>query len=73
MAKVKVRIAVAVDPTGAWNSCGWKSTTPQDDEELMGMACEPLETGEAYYWLTAELDIPSAQEVSATVERASQG
>ena len=55
MAKVKVRIAVAVDHTGAWNSCGWRSAGPKDDEELMGIALEPLETGEAQYWLTAEL------------------
>ena len=67
--KVKVRIAVAVDHTGQWNSCGWRSQYA-DDEEMMGLACEPLETGEARYWLTAELDVPAQSEIAATVEKA---
>jgi hypothetical protein len=68
--KVKVRIAVAVDQTGGWNSCGWRSKDRRDDVEMMGLACEPLEPGELQYWLTAELDVPAQTEIAADVSQA---
>ena len=68
MATVIVRIAVAVDPKGAWSSCGWSTAT--SDDELMGNACDALDTGERRYWLAAELEIPESQEVAATIEKA---
>jgi hypothetical protein len=65
---VKVRIAVAVDPTGSWNASGWDRA---DDDEMMRMACEVLEDGEARYFLTAELPVPEIVDIPATVEPAS--
>lgn len=62
--KVKVRIAVAVDPSGDWNSAGWESGS---DDDKMGIACETVASGEARYWLEAELDIPTATVVEASV------
>lgn len=62
--KVKVRIAVAVDSGGDWNSAGWGSGS---DEDKMGIACETVANGEARYWLEAELDVPEAKVVDAQV------
>ena len=64
MATVKVRIAVAVDPDGDWNSCGWKDG---DDKDKMGMCCDTLGSGEARYWLEAELPIPEIAKIQAVV------
>lgn len=64
MPKVKVRIAVAVDAGGDWNSAGWASGS---DDDKMGIACETVANGEARYWLEAELDVPNAVVVEATV------
>ena len=52
---VRVRIAVAVDPTGDWSSAGWKSADPG---KLHSYAVEDLEPGERRYWLEADLEIP---------------
>ena len=62
MSKVKVRIAVAVDHTGDWNAYGTKNGK---DKEMMGIAVETVEDGEARYFLEAELDIP---ETGSTVQ-----
>lgn len=64
---VRVKVAVAVDPTGNWNASGWRDG---DDIEKMGTAFDPLEPGEARYWLTAELPIPEKVEVVAEVHTA---
>lgn len=66
MKTIKVRIAVAVDPDGDWNSCGSKSLS---EDEAMELAGEPLSEGEARYWVTAELRVPEIAEVAASVER----
>lgn len=52
---VKVRIAVAVDMEGNWCSAGWSNA---DEDDLISTAIENVETGEARYWVTAELEIP---------------
>ena len=62
---VKVRIAVAVDPSGNWESCGWRGSS---DEEAMDVAVESVGTSEARYLVTAELPIPEAVEVAGKVE-----
>jgi hypothetical protein len=67
MRKVRVRIAVAVDPDGNWNSCGWSSG---DDEQKLEIATEDLQHGESRYWLTAELEVPDVAEIQAEIERA---
>lgn len=59
------RLAVAVDPTGAWNACGGGTLKPED---AMDFAVEVLGDGEARYWLTAELPLPEISEVPAKVE-----
>jgi hypothetical protein len=67
MAKVHVRIAVAVDKAGNWNSCGSKG---MPDEDASSIASEVVEEGEKQYWLTADLDIPEETEIKATVDEA---
>lgn len=72
MRTVKVRIAVGVDPTGNWNSCGWKSNMKPEkyDQEAIGLALDPLEVGENIYWLEAELNVPESTIVEPTVTAA---
>ena len=62
---VEVRVAVGVEPTGKWNAFGWAGGT---DSEKMELAVEPLDPGEARYWLTATLPVPAEVEVVAQVE-----
>jgi len=67
MAKVKVRVAVAVDHTGDWNAYGTKNGK---DKEMMGIAVETVEDGEARYFLEAELDLPlTGDTVQAQIEK----
>lgn len=72
MAKVKVRIAVAVDPSGNWCSCGWATAT---DDDSMSNVVDGLDEGEVRYWLEAEIDIPvpSVPTIQATVTEAPHG
>lgn len=67
MSKVKVRIAVAVDPKGGWNSFGWKDPTMDKGvaEDIAFDGCLP--EGAVVYWVEADLDIPSAPVVQGTV------
>lgn len=67
MAKINVRIAVAVDPDGKWNAVGFNGS---DDADKMMLATEVVSAGEARYWLTATLDVPEAREIEANVEKA---
>ena len=66
MAKVKVRIAVAVGTNGEWNAMGWSSGETSDSEK-MSLCVEVIDSGEARYWLEAELDVPEAPTVQASV------
>ena len=68
MAKVKVRIAVGVDHTGDWNCCGCKSGM-KDEQDMMNIACETLEPGEARYFVEAELNMPAQNTVQGTVTK----
>ncbi len=53
---VKVRIALAIDEKGNWNSCGWKAGSDKDKMEL---ACEVLpEGGINCFWVEVEVPIP---------------
>lgn len=70
MAKIKVKIAVVVNSEGGWNSFGFKGGI---DSEMMDNALDGMGEkigSEATYWLTAELDMPIATEISASVEKA---
>lgn len=62
--KVRVKIAVAVDSTGEWNSSGWKADRPGYDEDAMGLAAEIVKDGAARYWIEAELPIPAVQTIT---------
>lgn len=65
MKTVKVRVAVAVDATGVWNSCGWSTAVPSD--QPMHIAVEGVADGEARYWLEAELAVPEVITVKASI------
>lgn len=60
MKTVKVRIAVAVDPTGTWNACG--GTWAKNDREAMDICVDQLEEGEARYWVETEVALPTSAE-----------
>lgn len=70
MATVKVRIAVAVDKDGKWNSCG---ASGMEDDDMLGLAADCVETGERRYWITAELEMPSVDTVAASQSDAASG
>lgn len=61
---VKVRIAVAVTPSGEWNATGWTSCIEAD---AMDLACSSVSDGEARYFVEAELPIPEPVTVQGTV------
>jgi hypothetical protein len=69
--KVKIRVAVAVDEAGNWNSCGWGGPkSPPAYSEQMDIAVDGVDAGEARYWLEAEVDLPSgAKPIDAVVVR----
>jgi hypothetical protein len=65
---VKVRIAVAVDPDGDWNSAGWSKRDGQPaGEDAMELACDNVGTGERRYWIEAELMVPEPEDVQGEV------
>jgi hypothetical protein len=64
MKTVKIRVAVAVDQSGDWNAHGGARVREQN---AMSTAAETLGSGEARYWLTAELPVPGTTEIAADV------
>jgi len=68
MATVKVRIAVAVDAKGDWNAVGYSGA--RSDADKMDLCVETLDSGEARYWLEAELGVPEIPTVAAEVSAA---
>ena len=64
MKTIKVRVAVAVDPSGKWNALGWSG---ESDYVIMADCVEHLAEGEARYWLEAELPIPEVPVIKAEV------
>lgn len=69
---IKVRIPVAVDPQGRYYAYiigGDESAGPDNLKDLLDCTdMSVIGPGEVLYWLTAELPVPTATEVSATVE-----
>lgn len=61
MKTVKVRIAVAVDPSGQWTAAGWPNM-----EHVDMCAVDDLGPGESYFWVEAELPIPEITTVEGT-------
>ena len=57
--QVEVKIAVAIDSKGNWNSSGWSDKSGKSSPEAMGLAGEVFEEQIiANYWITAKLDLP---------------
>lgn len=68
--KVKVVIAVAVDPNRKWNAAGWLSRNGKPaGQEAMDLAVEGVDPGEARYWITAYVDSPEIKEIEGQVKR----
>lgn len=72
MAKtVKVRIPVAVDPSGRYYAHGWGDEShngPDNHIELLETVdVEQIGPNEALFWITAEFPVPEASEVAAEV------
>lgn len=63
---VRVRIAACVDRAGEWSA--YATSIDTDDDAIMGEAAEHVGSGEARYWITADLPIPEVVEVAGTVE-----
>jgi hypothetical protein len=69
MKKIKVRIAIAVDEKGGWNSCGWETAK---DQEMLDLACEFIEEGvPRFFWLESEIELttPSIPTVQGTITK----
>jgi len=64
--QIKVRIAVAVDPSGDWSCAGIYGDMTLDD--AFSCCIDTVDPGERRYVLTADLDIPWAVEVEPRVE-----
>lgn len=73
MKTIKVRIALAVDRNGDWGATGWstKSDAKQYEADTFCVAAENLETGEARYWIEAEVHVPDR--VVGTVQATVRG
>ena len=61
---VRVRIAVAVDADGDWNSCGGAGVS---DFECIEAASECIATPSNLCWVEADLPIPEAMTVQGVV------
>lgn len=62
--KKTVRIAVAIDSTGAWNSCGFgKMDEEINGIDMMSFAIEPLENVANQYFIEAEIDMPEIKTI----------
>ena len=61
---VRVRIAVAVDPSGRWNASGWSTAPTGMEAEL---AIDGVGEGERLFWVEADLPIPVEQVVEGQV------
>lgn len=59
MQRVRIKIAIAVDPTGEWNAMGWDASP----DVLMSSCVELLEPGESRYWVEFELPVPGAKQI----------
>ena len=59
---VKVRIAVAVDPSGDWSAAGHRDATWKDVDYIL----DGVGNGEARYWVEAELPIPETRTVESS-------
>jgi len=74
MRTVKVKIPVAVDPSGRWYAYGWSTgehSGPHNHDELLEVTdTEQIGPNEALYWVMAELIVPEVTHVAGEVTRA---
>lgn len=64
---VRVKIAVAVDEFGGWNSSGWRSKKPDYESEAQSLALEGVEgVHVAFHWVEADVPVPETTTIQAT-------
>lgn len=70
---IRVRIAVAVLPSGAWNSCGGGTPkSKQSDEEMRKWAVDGLPAdGELVSFVEADVPMPSVATIQGEVQQES--
>ena len=68
---VRVRILVAVDARGRWNSAGWIGADEDDMRENISVGVD-MAPGEVYHWIEAyvPIPVPVVSVVQGTVRRA---
>lgn len=69
---MKVRIALAIDSTGQWNSMGYGNLNqpPVGDDELMDFALGMVNEGERRYWVDVDIDLPQPPIVETVTAKA---
>jgi hypothetical protein len=79
MASVRVKIAVAVDPTGRWYAHSYGDAEavayPDNHDEMLEFVdvVEQCGPSEAWFWVTAELPIPEPKEVAGEIVMVKDG
>lgn len=66
---MKIRIAVAVDPTGAWCAYG---NGGSGDEAQMDVCVDAVQPGEARYWIEADVQVPMPAEIAGDASAAAR-
>jgi hypothetical protein len=63
---IRIRIAVAVGSSGAWNSCGWGGIDGNEkDDQLVSLVMEPMEDEVVRrYWVEFDVPVPIAETVN---------
>ncbi len=56
---MKVRIALAIDPTGRYSACGY---TCADQDDLWCGVADDLAQGERRYWVEVVVPVPTGPE-----------
>jgi hypothetical protein len=64
MKTIKVRVALAITPTGKWVANGWSDG---DEEEMIQTCLEYMDGKEQIVWLEAEVPIPDVPVIKAEV------
>lgn len=69
MAKtITIRLPLIVTPSGEWNASGWGGVS---DSELVSCAWDGINSdGGRLYWITAEVEVPTTETITGTVEEA---
>lgn len=66
--KKRIRIAIAIDENGKWNSCGWDSTAADHEKEMQSIALDgELNGAVAQYWIEVDVPLPEIQTLQGEV------